>query len=203
MRSLGCVGGRIDPKAKADWGTSMPKTRYTVIRLSLVTALTPKLTWAQAGTPASTTPPVVLPQYVPPEPWFIYTIIFIVLLAVVIALAAVGRVLGAANSKWSLSDALSEEADLTVDDGSGKPYMVNGVVVKKTELVASSSRLIAFVGTIAILLLFLGFGSFMLWDFGETGAVRSTAEIRNYLLAGLTLFAPYVVNKFSSVFAPR
>lgn len=58
-------------------------------------------------------------------------------------------------------------------------------------------------GTVAILLLFLGFGGFMLWDFGETGAVRSTAEICNYLLAGLTLFAPYVVNKFSSVFAPK
>lgn len=108
----------------------MPKPRYLVIGFALVIVLTAKLAWAQAAAP-STAPQVVPPPYVPPEPWFIYTIIFIVFLAVVIVLAAVGRVLGASNSKWSLSDALSEETDLTVDDANGKPYTVNGVAVKK------------------------------------------------------------------------
>lgn len=136
--------------------------------------------------------------------WFIYTIITIVLLGLLIALAAVARQLGATGNAWSLSTALSEEADITVPDAAGLPYSVNGVPVKKTELVASSSRLIAFLGTLAILFLFIGFGVVILWNFAKNGTVPpGTKEAMTFLVGGLTLFAPYVVNKFSSVFAPK
>jgi hypothetical protein len=101
---------------------------------------------------------------------------------------------------WSLAEALSEEADTTVPDANGIPFVVNGVVVKKTELSASSSRLIAFVGAIAILFLFLGFGIFVLWGFAMTGNMpASTGSITTFLAGGSTLFAPYVVNKLSSL----
>ncbi len=53
------------------------------------------------------------------------------------------------------------------------------------------------------LLLFLGFGMFILWNFARTGNMQGAGEVRDYLLGGLGLFAPYVVNKFSSVFAPK
>lgn len=136
-----------------------------------------------------------------PSPWkapgdqFVYAVIIIVYLGVFIAFAIVCRLLSESQN-WSLATALSEEADITVADP-------NGQQVKKTELAASSSRLIAFVGTIAILFLFLGFGAFILWEYAETGTISNTDTIGKYLLGGLTLFAPYIVNKFSSVFAPK
>lgn len=140
----------------------------------------------------------------PPENWFIYLVIIAVFLGLAIALGAVGRRLGDPATRWSLADALSEEADLTVPDAAGLPYTVNGVVAKKTELVASSSRLIAFMGLLAIMFLYLGFGAFILWGFAKTGTIPAAASgVTNYLLGGMTLFAPYVVNKFASVFAPK
>jgi hypothetical protein len=146
--------------------------------------------------------PQTAQSWISPDDWFIYTVIIVVFLGLAIAFGLVVRRLGADGTGWSLADALSEEADVTVPDDHGKPYTVNGVVVKKTELAASSSRLIAFVGMIAILFLFLGFGAFMLWGFAKTGTMPSgAADITKYLLGGMTLFAPYVVNKFSSVFA--
>jgi hypothetical protein len=144
------------------------------------------------------------PAWIPPDNWFIYTVIFVAFLGLAIALGAVARRLGATATHWSLADALSEEADLTVPDAAGFPYTVNGVVIKKTELAASSSRLIAFMRMLAILFLFLGFGAFILWGFAKTGAMPASAgDITKYLLGGMTLFAPYIVNKFSSVFAPK
>jgi hypothetical protein len=137
-----------------------------------------------------------------PDDVFVYAVIIIVFLAIFIAFALVFQRLSAAAS-WSLADALSEEADVTVDDVTDKPYTVNGTVVKKTELAASTSRLIAFIGTIAILFLFLGFGAIIMWEYAETGTIQNADAIGKYLLAGLTLFAPYVVNKFASVFAPK
>src|SRR5207247_1467676 len=110
------------------------------------------------------------------------------------------------SSKWSLADALSEEAEVTsmeADpaggtkprlDASGKPLMV-------TEMRSSTSRLIALMGMIVILLMFLGFGAFALYSFGKTGNMPDSIDkVVNFLLAGLTLFAPYLVNKFATAF---
>ncbi len=175
----------------------MRKTSSASMLLFILFTVWPEPSDAQTAAPSASA------LWVAPDPGFTYAVIIVVFLAILIIFAAVGRVLGSQNSKWSLADALSEETDLTVDDDNHKPYTVNGVVVKKTEMRASSSRLIAFIGTIAILMLFLGFGAFILWNFANTGAITGASDIRNYLFAGLTLFAPYVVNKFSSVFAPK
>ena len=54
---------------------------------------------------------------------------------------------------------------------------------------------------VVILLLFLGFVSVFMYRFAETGeAPAGTADAVKFLVAGLTLFAPYLVNKFASVF---
>jgi hypothetical protein len=104
---------------------------------------------------------------------------------------------------WSLANALSEESDLTVLDTNNLPYSVNGAVVKETVLVASTSRLIAFLGSTAILALFLGFGDFALWDFGTTGTLPdSLKDAITFMVSGLTLFAPYAVNKASAALSP-
>jgi hypothetical protein len=126
---------------------------------------------------------------------FLYIVVGVVVLATFITFSITFRILSD-HTTWSLADALSEEADITVDDANGQP-------VKKTVLAASTSRLIAFIGTIAILSLYLGFGAIILCEYGKTGQVSNADTIAKYLLAGLTLFAPYVVNKFSSVFAPK
>lgn len=56
-------------------------------------------------------------------------------------------------------------------------------------------------GMIVILLMFLGFGAFALYSFAKTGNMPDSIDkVVNFLVAGLTLFAPYVVNKFSKVF---
>jgi hypothetical protein len=142
-------------------------------------------------------------QWEPLDPTLLHVIIVIVLVAIFIAFALIFRRLAEPTSKWSLAEALSEEADVTVNDANGMPYTVGGTVVKKTELAASTSRLIAFIGTIAILFLFIGFGVILIFEYGRTGKVDNAEAVGKYLLAGLTLFAPYVVNKFSSVFAPK
>ena len=135
-----------------------------------------------------------------PDDWFIYTVIFAVLIGLLLVLVVIAGRLSGASSKWSLGEALSEETDLTAIDDKGALVLVNNAPFKKTQLVASSSRLIAFLGTLAILFLFIGFGAFVLWDFAKSGAVpSSTAEITKYLAGGLTLFAPYAVNKLSSI----
>jgi len=87
-------------------------------------------------------------------------------LITVIALATVRAAL--MNSSWSLSDALSEEADITPLDAMGKPSLVDptgkpylgpdGKELVISELRASSSRFIALIGLIGILMLYLGFG---------------------------------------------
>ena len=56
-------------------------------------------------------------------------------------------------------------------------------------------------GMIVILLLFIGFGVFALFSFAKTGNMpESMDNVVDFLLAGLTLFAPYVVNRFSNLF---
>ncbi len=79
-------------------------------------------------------------------------------------------------------------------DGSQNP-----VVIK--EMRASMSRVVAMMGMLVIMLMFLGFGTFALYVFAKTGSLpESIDQVVNFLIAGLTLFAPYVVNKFSAVF---
>ena len=166
----------------------------------LVLLLTRVPVFAQA---ASEAPPPV--PWAAPRPWFVYTVILFVLVGSAVALLMIRAALG--NSHWSLADALSEGSEVTAMvknaqgelepklDASGKPVMV-------TELRASSSRLIAMMGMMGILLMFLGFGAFSLYAFALTGTVSPQIDkVIYFLLSGMTLFAPYVVNKFASTFS--
>ena len=143
---------------------------------------------------------------------FIYILLFIVIFGALISILVIRNSL---PKEWSLADALSEDVDLPVInevtvtaggtttvtksplyDAAGKPVLAP--VMK-----ASSSRLIALMGTIVILFMFIGFGVLILLDFGKNGKIStpgSVSEIIKFLIAGMTLFAPYVVNKFASLF---
>lgn len=145
-----------------------------------------------------------------PPSWFVYLVVFVVLAGGLVAIASIRAAVG--NSTWSLADALSEDVELTLmerkaPDQPETPVRENGRPVMVTVMRASSSRLIALMGMLAILLMFLGFGSFALYRFGATGVMPGDIEkVVQFLVAGMTLFAPYVVNKFASLFgglAPR
>lgn len=138
-----------------------------------------------------------------PVPWFVYTVVIGVLVAAIIAILLIRAAVYATN--WSLADALSEETEITAvrtnAAGQEEPVIEAGKPVLVTVMRASSSRLIALMGMIALLLMFLGFGSFTLYHFAATGEMPSgTDKMIDFLVAGMTLFAPYFVNKFSSLF---
>lgn len=137
-----------------------------------------------------------------PADWFVYLIIFMVVFGSLLSIQIIRKSL--ASSNWSLADALSEGTEVTLFDEEGKPVENTGSkdFVKVKKLCPSSSRMIALMGTIVILFMFLGFGAFALFVFAKTGDMpESMDKVVNYLVAGLTLFAPYVVNKFSTLFA--
>lgn len=87
---------------------------------------------------------------------------------------------------WSLGDALSEEVDLTNDQG--VPIRV---------LRASSSRLIAFAGLMVMLFMYFGFGMFLLYYFGTGQKVPTTLmdNLQKFMVAGVAMFTPYAVNQ--------
>jgi hypothetical protein len=56
-------------------------------------------------------------------------------------------------------------------------------------------------GMMTMFLLFLGFGSFAMYQVATTEEMPSGVDsVIKFLLAGMSLFAPYLVNKFASVF---
>lgn len=144
--------------------------------------------------------------------YFVYLVFFIVIFGTLLSILVIRKSL---PEEWSLADALSEDVELSavkeiretkdgVDtvtrqplyDDAGKPKVVK-------EMKASSSRLIALIGMLVILFMYIGFGSLLLLDFGNTGNISHPAalsEIIKFLIAGMTLFAPYLVNKVSSLF---
>lgn len=142
-------------------------------------------------------------EWVAADPRLIYAVISVIFLGSLISVALIRSALS--DSKWSLADALSEEAKVSSleADGNGgfKPRLdAAGNPVMITELRASSSRMIALVGMMVILLMFLGFGIFAVYSFSKTGVMPDTENITNFLIAGLTLFAPYLVNQFAAIF---
>jgi len=140
---------------------------------------------------------------VPAPSWFTYTVIAVAFAGIIISILLVRVAL--ANSTWSIADALSEEADVTAMTGppdAPRPLLdSNQKPVTISEMRASSSRLIALMGMIVILFLFMGFGAFAMYYFSQHWDLPpSIDEVIKFLVAGLTLFAPYLVNKFSSLF---
>lgn len=138
-----------------------------------------------------------------PSDLVVYIVIGVVLFGSIIAMWLIRAALG--NTNWNLGDALSEEVEISnvttdaegkeeVKLDAGKPTMV-------TVMRASTSRLIAFMGMMVILLIFIGFGVFSLYSYAFTGEMPdSTDKVIQFLTGGLTLFAPYLVNKFAGIF---
>ena len=119
------------------------------------------------------------------------------------------------NGGWSLANAASEPTVLRIPldanwaQSQGDKQSLSGMsnpkgpVVSLTLMEASSSRLIALVGMVAILLIYVGFGVFSLYSFGLTCQMpASTVAVSTFLYSGLTLFAPYVANKVSGLLQP-
>ena len=135
-----------------------------------------------------------------PSNCFVYGVILLGLLGSVVSMLLIRSAL--ADSQWSLAAALSEKVELTERGEDGTPVFDenNQPVLIKT-MQPSSSRMVALMGTIAILFLFLSFGAFALFHFAKTGKMPDGIDkVVTFLTAGLTLFAPYVVNKFSKSF---
>jgi hypothetical protein len=96
------------------------------------------------------------------------------------------------SPNWSLADALSEEA---ANQASTVPPV-------KPVMVASSSRLIALIGLLAILVLYLGFGYCALWMCFVKGKIDiDTKSLLSFLFGGATLFAPYLANQLRDAFS--
>lgn len=94
---------------------------------------------------------------------------------------------------WSMGDALSEEA------GNQPNPLPAG---QKPIMVASSSRLIAFLGLSVILCLYLGFGYIIMWDhFFNPTKTLDTKTLVTFLFAGATMFAPYLANQLRDAFS--
>jgi hypothetical protein len=153
-------------------------------------------TAAIAQTPASRQAPEI-------SLMLVYFIIIFVLILILFGIAAVRVALS--NSTWSLADALSEEVEVTFKekiDGDYVPKFDDNLKpVMLTQLAPSSSRLIAFIGLIAILAMFIGFGAFSLYYFAfGDGVPNGLDDVIKFLLAAMTMFAPYIVNKFASIF---
>jgi len=116
---------------------------------------------------------------------------------------------------WSLANAVSEPTRLSIpleeqwaqsqgDNQAGiRASNPKGPPTAVTLMEASTSRLIALAGMVAILLIYVGFGIFALYTFGLTCQMpASTVAVSTFLYSGLTLFAPYMANKVSGLLQP-
>jgi hypothetical protein len=93
---------------------------------------------------------------------------------------------------WQLGDAVSEEAG-----NQPNPLPVD----KKPVMVASSSRLIALLGLLTILVVFLGFGYYFLYSaFAGTLQSADMKSVIYYLFSGAVMFAPYLANQLREAF---
>ena len=143
--------------------------------------------------------------WAPPSEWAINTIVAVVVLGSLISILVVRGALFK-STNWSLAEALSEDVEVSAQqvDSGGKPSFVmqDGKPVMVTVMRPSSSRVIALMGLVVILLMFVGFGAFALYAFGRTGEMPASMDkVRDFLFGGMTMFAPYLVNKFASVFS--
>jgi hypothetical protein len=115
-------------------------------------------------------------------------------LVMVTVLWGISKALSAPGSTWSLAVALSEEAVVTDQDG--KPVIDAKTNTPAVQTTSSSSRTIAFIGSLVISIVFLGVGYYIVYALFTGAAIKDkVAEIWPYFVAGGTLFAPYAVNQ--------
>ena len=90
------------------------------------------------------------------------------------------------TSGWSLKDALTEPTPAPV---AGAPAPVGA---------SSSSRLIALLGMVVIMILFVSVGLVAMWQFAENDHV-DLSQFQSYFLAGASLFVPYMFNQIRNI----
>jgi len=126
-------------------------------------------------------------------PWFIVGAIWIVaLVAAFMVRASLGK--NSTGGSWLLADALSEPDTIIATDGAN-----GGTAAPR--LVASSSRLIAMLGLLVILILFLAIGSAVVLQLLYTGQTPDLAGITQYFFGGVALFIPYMANQVKDAIA--
>ncbi len=117
------------------------------------------------------------------------------------------------DASWSLTDALSEKtaapaavavvqaAVAVVPPAADAAAAPTGPGAGGT---ASASRLVAFLGTVAMLAMFMGFGLYAIWAAfnGKAAEARDTLKaMSSYLLYGSAMYAPYAFNQIKSAFS--
>jgi hypothetical protein len=121
-----------------------------------------------------------------------YILIGVILLGTTIAILSIRDIL--ATSSWSLADALSEQSHISVDDPANPGKKIVSSVSK-----SSMSRLIAMMGMMAILILYICIGCACVWSLTQDGKFPDSAlQGAAFLTSGISLFVPYVANKAAS-----
>jgi len=142
--------------------------------------------------PSNAAPPATYPAAMPQGALFLLEAV--VLLLAVYAVYKIFSLLGH-DQDWSLAKALSETE--TVENSDVKDP---SKLVKSTTTIPSTSRLIAMLGMMIIVVLFLGIGITIIWNLGSTGSMPKLTDLTTFLYGGASLFAPYAINKFSEAF---
>ncbi len=104
------------------------------------------------------------------------------------------------SNNWSLTEALSEPVELTATKADLVDTPAGGSPPKIEKMVASTSRFIAMFGLVAILMMYVGFGLVVLYDYASTSKAPKQDDLKPiiyFLVSGSTLFAPYAVNKIA------
>jgi hypothetical protein len=118
-----------------------------------------------------------------------YILTGVTLLAAAVAIVSVTSALS--NSQWSIAEALSEEVAVEIDDPANPGKKLT---VSKSK--SSTSRLIALMGMMVILVLYVCIGAACVWSLTQQGKFPDSAlQGAAFLTSGLSLFVPYIVSK--------
>jgi hypothetical protein len=127
---------------------------------------------------------------------FSYCLLGAIVLAMIACLVALRAALS--RQGWSLREALSEKPAIRAardSEETAESPISEGAP-------ASVSRLIALIGSIAILTLYLGFGLAAVRRLAAGGPLPDPGQfgdVELFLCAGATMFLPYLANKFETV----
>ena len=146
---------------------------------------TPFTAWAQASAPPSGQASQACPPPFWPVFWIVTLLLFLFLIVTFIALLR--------NKEWSVADAVSEEA-------SPQPAVLPASREGKPIMVASTSRLVALLGLLGILSMFIGVGYYILWSLFCKNAVPELWGVVRFFYGGAAMFAPYLVNQIRTAF---